>query len=143
MDIFSIINAIILSLISALHFFWVFGGKWGADAAIPTNLEGKNMLNPTGKFPSIFATLLVAFGLLFMTFLHLGKVQTILPLPTWIYNYGLKIIATIFMIRAIGDFRYAGFFKKIKGTKFANFDTKYYSPLCLLLGFNAFMTTIF
>ena len=101
------------------------------------------MLNSSGNFPSVFATLTVAFGLLVMSLLHLEKVQIIsLPIPAWINTYGLKIIAGIFLLRAIGDFRYVGFFKKTKATKFADLDTKYYSPLCILLSFNAFMTAI-
>lgn len=137
MSIFPITNIIILLSISGIHFFWAFGGSWGAKAAIPTNTEGKTMLSP-----DIFATLVVAFGVLAMALLHLEIIQLLsLPIPTWINTYGLKIIAGIFFFRAIGDFRYVGFFKKIKGTNFAHFDTKYYSPLCLLLSFNTLMTT--
>lgn len=143
MSIFPIINAFILFIISGIHFYWAFGGHWGADAAIPTNKQGKLMLNSSGNFPSVFATLVVAFGLFIMALLHLEKVQIIQsPLPAWISPLGLKIVAGIFFIRAIGEFRYVGFFKKIKNTKFADLDTKYYSPLCLLLSFNAFMTSI-
>lgn len=125
--------------ISGIHFFWAFGGRWGADAAIPTNEEGRKMLSP-----DIFATLIVAFGVLAMALLHLEKVQTLnLPIPAWINTYGLKIIAGIFLIRAIGDFRYVGFFKKVKNTKFANLDIRYYSPLCLILSINAFITAFY
>ena len=35
--------------------------------------------------------------------------------------------------RAIGDFKYVGFFKRVRGSKFARMDTLVYSPLCLLL----------
>jgi hypothetical protein len=139
MNIFPITNTLILLAISGIHFFWAFGGRWGAAAAIPTNTEGKTMLKP-----DIFATLVVAFGILAMALLHLEKVQILsLPIPTWINSYGLKIIAGIFLLRAIGDFRYVGFFKKFKETKFAIYDTKYYSPLCLILSINAFITTFY
>ncbi len=137
--IFPLTNTLILLAISGIHFFWAFGGCWGADAAIPTNKDGKKALNP-----DIFATLIVAFGILAMALLHLEKVQMLsLPIPAWINTYGLKIIAGIFLLRAIGDFRYVGFFKKIKNTKFANLDTKYYSPLCLLLSINAFISAFY
>lgn len=139
MNIFPLTNTLILLAISGIHFFWAFGGRWGADAALPTSKDGKRMLSP-----DIFATLIVAFGILAMALLHLEKVQTLnLPIPTWINAYGLKIIAGIFLLRAIGDFRYVGFFKKIKNTKFADLDTKYYSPLCLLLSINAFITAFY
>jgi hypothetical protein len=139
MSIFPIINTLILLAISGIHFFWAFGGRWGADAAIPTSQDGKKVLSP-----DIFATLVVAFGILAMALLHLEKVQNLsLPIPAWINAYGLKIIAGIFLLRAIGDFRYVGFFKKIKETKFADLDTKYYSPLCLVLSINAFITATY
>lgn len=137
MNTFPILNALILLAISGIHFFWAFGGRWGADAAIPTSQDGKKMLSP-----DIFATLVVAFGILAMALLHLEKVQIInMPIPDWMNTYGLKIIAGIFLLRAIGEFRYVGFFKTVKATKFADLDTKYYSPLCLILSINAFITT--
>ena len=139
MNTFPLLNTLILLAISGIHFFWAFGGRWGADAALPTSQDGKKALNP-----DIFATLIVAFGILAMALLHLEKVQMLsLPIPAWINTYGLKIIAGIFLLRAIGDFRYVGFFKKIKNTKFANLDTKYYSPLCLILSINAFITAFY
>jgi hypothetical protein len=36
----------------------------------------------------------------------------------------------VFGLRAIGDFRYLGFFKRVTGTRFARADTLIYSPLC-------------
>jgi hypothetical protein len=54
--------------------------------------------------------------------------------PDWLSKYGLWTIAVIFTLRAIGDFNYVGFFKKIKHTKFGKNDTKYFSPLCLTIG---------
>jgi hypothetical protein len=135
---FAIFNTILLGLISALHFYWLLGGKWGGDAAIPTIKDGKLAIQP-----GIFATLVVALGLLFMALLHLDKIGLIaLHLPTFVDAYSLKIIAFIFLIRAIGEFRYVGFFKKINNTQFAQLDTKFYSPLCLLLSTNALITSL-
>jgi hypothetical protein len=33
----------------------------------------------------------------------------------------------------MGEFNYVGFFKKVKDTEFAKWDTKLFSPLCLLI----------
>lgn len=135
---YAIFNTILLGLISAIHFYWLLGGRWGADAALPTNTDGKKALSPR-----IVETLVVALGLLFMALLHIDKVGLIeLNLPLWVDTYALKIIAFIFLIRAIGEFRYVGFFKKIKNTKFARLDTRFYSPLCLLLSLNALITSL-
>jgi len=38
-------------------------------------------------------------------------------------------------LRAIGEFKYLGFFKKIKNTEFAIADSKLFSPLSLAIGF--------
>ena len=42
-------------------------------------------------------------------------------------------MAAVFAIRAIGEFRYCGFFKKITNSEFAYWDTRIYSPLCLAM----------
>jgi hypothetical protein len=42
-------------------------------------------------------------------------------------------MAGAFGLRAVGEFRLVGFFKRVKGTRFARMDTLVYSPLCALL----------
>ena len=37
------------------------------------------------------------------------------------------------LARAIGEFKYVGFFKRVRGSRFATLDTFVFSPLCLLL----------
>ena len=44
-------------------------------------------------------------------------------------------IVIIFLLRSVGDFNMVGIFKKIKGTKFAKYDSMVYVPLCLFIGF--------
>ena len=55
-------------------------------------------------------------------------------LPEWIMKYGSWIIPIIFLLRAIGEFKYVGFFKSVKKTDFGKLDTKFFSPLCLIIG---------
>jgi len=43
------------------------------------------------------------------------------------------LLALVFFARGVGDFRYVGFFKSIKGSLFAMRDTYVYSPLCMVL----------
>lgn len=45
----------------------------------------------------------------------------------------IVVLALMFAVRAVGDFRYVGFFKRIRGSRFARMDTLYYSPLCAAL----------
>jgi len=56
------------------------------------------------------------------------------PLSRFLLSICGWAIPAIFLLRALGDFRYVGFFKKVKTTPFAKADTKFFSPLCLMLG---------
>jgi len=106
-----------------IHFYWAFGGEFLLDAAIPTK-EGKKLFNP-GKLLTILVALIL-LGFAFVT-LSIDSSEGVYSSLGW-------AIATLFTLRAIGDFNMVGFFKKIKQTKFALYDTKYFSPLCLVLG---------
>lgn len=135
---FALCNTFILGSIATIHFYWLVGGKWGIANALPASQSGQTVLKPR-----MIETLVVAIGLTFMAFLHLANTGlTAISLPDWLNTYGLRAIAFIFLIRAIGEFRYLGFFKKIKNTKFAQLDTWFYSPLCLLLSLNSLITSL-
>ncbi|WP_447637604.1 DUF3995 domain-containing protein [Flavobacterium microcysteis] len=129
--VIALILFLIFLFISSIHVYWAFGGKWGSNAVLPTkNDNNTKVLNPT-----ILSTLIVALGLLSFGLLILVVSGLIVfDIPEWINKYGLWIITSIFTLRAIGDFNYVGFFKKIKHTKFGKNDTKYFSPLCLTIG---------
>jgi hypothetical protein len=121
---------IIFLFLALLHIYWGAGGKWGIAASIPTKKDGKKLIDP-----GPLACFIVASGLLVFAFFISIKTQLILfNIPGWLLNSGLWIIAAIFLLRAIGEFKYIGFFKKITSTPFGKMDTKYYSPLCLLIG---------
>jgi len=124
-----IILFIIFIFLSILHFYWGLGGRWGADAAIPTKVDSEKVLNP--KMPECF---FVGFVLLCFAVFSLARATVLFSfLPGWLLKYGLWAIVIIFLFRAIGEFKYVGFFKKIKSTTFGQLDTKYFSPLCLLI----------
>jgi protein-S-isoprenylcysteine O-methyltransferase Ste14 len=128
--VLSVINALIFTIISGFHFYWAMGGKVGFDVVLPTTKDNKKALSATP-----LSTIFVAFVFLSFSIFYLIKVNLInFPLPRLVSNYGLYALAIILIIRAIGDFKYAGFFKTIKNTPFADYDTRYYSPLCLFLG---------
>lgn len=129
--IISIILFLIFLFLSSIHIYWGFGGRWGKDAIIPT----KNDNNTKVMMPGLLPTFIVAFGLLGFGLFILVKSGLInFNFPMWLDNYGLWIIASVFILRVIGEFNYVGFFKKIKHTKFGQHDTKFYSPLCLTIG---------
>ena len=125
------IPALIISLIflvlSLIHFNWALGSKWGITKAIPTDNTGKKVMHPDAK-----ASTVVGLGLLFFSFYYAAHfIHLDLPGLTSYIGWG---ISAIFIARSIGDFKYVGLFKKIKGTEFSEMDTKLYVPLCLIIG---------
>ncbi len=126
--IIGFLTAIILFSLSLLHVYWAFGGKSGLVTAIPT-ADGQPLFTPTPT-----DTFLVAFALLSAAGVVFGNFGYRIPLlPAWSYRIGIWGIAAVFLLRAIGEFRYIGFFKQVRDTPFARQDTLLYSPLCLFL----------
>jgi hypothetical protein len=127
---------LILIVLAIFHIYWAIGGKAAKDIAVPS-LNGRPVLKPTA-----FATALVAAGLLAISALLALRVGwlnlAVLPAKSLFVQIGAWLIAAVFALRAIGDFRYVGFFKTIREGRFARLDTFAYSPLCaglaLLIG---------
>lgn len=128
--ILSSIEVIIFLALSGIHFNWAFGGSFGFDKALPTKEDGTRILNPKRKDSAIVGLGLLLFAIYYMIIRRFIQIE----LPNWIINYAGWIIPSIFIMRAIGDFKYVGFFKKIKSTIFGKFDSKYFSPLCFFIG---------
>ncbi len=121
---------LIFTTLAGIHFYWAIGGQWGFEAALPTNENGIRVLNPK-KIECI----IVGLGLTIMALFYLIQLTDFVQvLPYWLFKYGGWIIPFIFILRAIGDFRYVGFFKKLKATEFARLDSRFFSPLCLGIG---------
>lgn len=135
MIVFSGLNLVIFILISLIHIYWAFGGKWGHEGVIP-KLENRT---DTLKPPPI-ATLVVAVGILGFALVHAAALGLVSFIRADYLGICLIIIALIFALRTIGDFKYVGLFKKKRIGLFAKNDTRYYVPLCVLLSVNASMT---
>lgn len=113
--------------LAALHVYWAFGGGQGLGKVLPTR-DGAPVLNP-GRA----ATLLVAVALLAAALVSVWRAGAVSLGPAWLPRLGVWVIAVVFALRAVGDFRYCGFFKRVRGTAFARNDTFIYSPLCVLI----------
>lgn len=121
-------TALLFLSISLMHVKWTFGSRLDGNRVIPTH-DGKAIFTP-----STGMTLLVAVALLLSAFLVVGTLGFgRMGLPLWLFKLGTWGVATVLFARAIGDFRFVGFFKRVRGTPFARNDTLYYSPLCLYL----------
>jgi len=124
-----IILTITFLMISILHFYWVFGGTKGLSKALPTDQKGNRVLNPGKTETAIVATGLLLFASYYV--IKSGLLQ--IELPDIVADYFGWGISTVFMLRAIGDFKYVGFFKTVRNTEFGRADTKYFSNLCLAI----------
>ncbi len=133
--VLSTLESAILIALSLIHFNWAFGGKWGFDKALPTNENGKRVLNPKKIDSAIVGLGLLVFGIYYLIRTRL----IFIDIPLWILNYLGWFIVVIFTARAIGDFRYVGFFKRIKNTEFGKLDSQYFSPLCLCMAILAML----
>ncbi|MEL7342549.1 MAG: DUF3995 domain-containing protein [Bacteroidota bacterium] len=120
----------IFAILSLIHVYWAFGGSWAMEAVVPTRAQDQQL---TFR-PPFIATISVAIGLFMMGWISLAQAD-LWPLPfDWNWaHWGLIGIASIFALRAIGEFKYVGLFKRVKGTSFAKNDHRIYTPLCLLI----------
>ncbi len=135
----SFILFLIFIVLALIHFNWVIGNTWGLDQSLPTNEKGERLFTPRRFDSAIVGLGLIAFGVFYL--LQTGFVD--FEIPQWIEKYVQWIIPTIFLLRALGDFKYVGFFKKIKNTEFAKADTKFFSPLCLSIGIIGILIALF
>lgn len=124
--ILSLLLVLIFGTLSSVHMYWALGGRWGIENAAPVNEGGKKFLN-TG----VMSSFVVAVGLALFGAYYIIQPAGLLAIAGW-------IIPSIFFIRAIGDFRYVGFFKRVKSSTFARLDTKFYSPLCLVIAVSGY-----
>jgi len=127
MIVLSILLSLIFLVLAIVHLNWAIGNTWGLSHALPTKADGELVMNP-----GTFATLAVALGLLLCTFFYFINPEPGNP-NNWIFDWGRLLIPIAFLLRAIGDFRYVGLFKKVKNTKFGKMDSKLFTPICVVI----------
>jgi len=127
--ILSILLSIIFFVLGLIHLNWVIGGKFGFSKSLPTKVTGERVLNPKKIDSAIVGLGLITFGLFYL----INAKLILFNIPDWVLKYGAWVIPAIFLLRAIGDFKYVGIFKTIKTTDFGKLDTKFFSPLCLII----------
>lgn len=123
--------AVVLAALAALHVHWAVGGRWGAAAALPQNPDATA---PAFRPPAAL-TLLVAAALLFAAAMVLVA-SGVVPAAGGLHRVARVVtlgLATVFALRVVGDFRYVGLFKRVRGTPFATWDGRVHVPLCAAL----------
>ena len=125
--IVGLVASAVLALLAALHVYWGLGGKTAFVAAIPT-VGGRPQLHPGPLACFVVAALLLTAALLVAAQAAWRGV-----LPGVVTRWGTAGAGVVFLLRAVGDFRLVGMFKRVRGTRFATLDDRVYSPLCLAL----------
>ena len=121
--------AIVLVTLALVHVYWAGGGRAGAAAAVPARAGGAPLF-----VPSRGTTLAVAATLGLAAVLVLGRADVAPRVgPAAAYRWGTWGLGAVFALRAVGEFRYVGLFKRERGTRFAVLDTRLYTPLCVVL----------
>jgi hypothetical protein len=109
--------------------YWASGGTRGIGAAIPTTTSGGRLFRP-GRL----GTLVVAGTLLLAGTVTLAAAGLVaLPVPQGGVRGATWTLSAAFALRALGDFRYLGVFKRVRTTPFGGWDTWLFTPLCAAL----------
>lgn len=119
----------IFSVLSLLHILWALGGRAGNTHVLPER-DGQPLFRPGPVSTLVVAALLAVAALLVAQRAGIGPAI----LPSSLVPLGCWGVAVAFLLRAVGEFRYVGFFKQVRNTSFSRMDTLLYSPLSLCLG---------
>jgi hypothetical protein len=129
LTLLAILTSAVLAAIAAVHLYWAAGGKRWFDPVIPQEGGARAFTPPR------WITVMVALGLLgaasaVLAARGLGPAAT-LPFP--VRRGAVGLLAVVFALRSVGDFRRVGLFRKVKGTPFAYWDARLLTPLCIAL----------
>ncbi len=131
MPLYQIVSALLCLLfaaLAALHFYWAAGGRLAMPGAVPTAGD-RPLLAPGPIACAAVGCALVAAAIIAAL---RGQLLS-LGLPAWLSWLGTWTLVLVFGARAVGEFRYVGFFKRVRGSVFARRDSLVYSPLCAMI----------
>jgi hypothetical protein len=121
-------------MLSLVHVYWALGGRTGHALAVP-QIDSRPLFSP-----SPLATLAVAAALAVAALVVAGLVGWLgVAMPALMFRLLTLAMALVFLLRAIGDFTYIGFFRRASASRFAYWDLRLYSPLCLFIAAAAMM----
>lgn len=127
-QILAAVLCLVFGALAALHFYWAGGGRLAAHGAVPI-VDDRALFTPGPLASAAVGLALIAAAIISAL---RGGVLT-LDVPAWFVQLGTWVLVVVFAVRAVGDFRYVGFFKRVRGTIFARRDSLFYSPLCALI----------
>ena len=120
--------SLVFVALAVWHFRMALWPSSGVGGAVPS-VSGKLLFVPSIKATAGVGVVLLLFAGLVAAAGGLLEVGT----PPRVLSWACLALALGLLARAIGDFKYVGFFKRVRDSRFARLDTMVYSPLCLLL----------
>jgi hypothetical protein len=124
----------IIVFAAAFHLHWALGGRFGYSVSLPQRPDGEPVMAHRiawwRRAAGGVALGLVLLGALAVT---VGS-RLASPMPPGIAKAALVLTGAAFVLRAIIPTPWTGFFKRIRSTRWARYDSWLYSPLFLLLG---------
>lgn len=120
--------AVLFALLSVFHVIGAFG-LWRSLAVVPV-IPGE-----PPHYPASLSWLGVAGALGLAALVVLVRGDVLLRwVPSRLSTLACAVLGGVFVVRAIGDLRFFGFFRSVTDTSFAFWDTWLYTPLCLVIG---------
>lgn len=129
-----IVALAIIAFGAGFHLNWSLGGRLGYSVSLPQRTDGDPVLSHriTWWRPAAagVAAALILLGLLALA----AEGHVAVPLPPLMVRGALGLAGAGLIARALVPTPWTGFFKRIRTTRWARYDTWLYSPLILLLG---------
>ncbi|HEY2775910.1 MAG TPA: DUF3995 domain-containing protein [Candidatus Binatia bacterium] len=122
--------ASVLAVLSMLHVYGGVEGVEGESSPVIPEIDGKPVFVPEPRDWYAMAAALALASILVTT--RSGLLRS--PFPDAWTQFGTIAVGIVLVLRAVGDFHMLGFFKRVRGTVFAEWDTRLFSPLSLILG---------
>lgn len=133
MSLLALALIVVLTGIAALHVYWGLRGRWPAmdEATLAGMVIGRTQ---GGHMPPPIACFAVAGAILAGVALVAAVSFVAMPDP-WarLARLGYGVFTAVFVARGAAGYVPA-LWRRSAGTAFVRLNTRYYSPLCLLLG---------
>ena len=129
-----IVALAIIAFAAGFHLNWALGGRLGLSVSLPQRTDGgpvmRHRIGWWRPAAGIVACALIALGALALA----AEGRFAAPMQPAMMRGALGLVGAAFVLRAIVPTPWTGFFKRIRTTRWARYDTWLYSPLFLLLG---------
>ncbi len=125
--IFPRLCAGLLAIVLLLHVYWAVGGR----RLLPQTVPSRPATREAAFEPGRLGAGLVALALAHASY-TLGAASGMWTAP-WSADatrYSAYAWAALFVVRVVGDFRWLGLFKRVRGTPFARADDWVFTPIC-------------